>query len=80
MSYVKKAGDPEKWIPKEELIPFAYYKGKCRNAPIAWWDGKKFHYLRSKFGNIFAEEIECPENDRGYDVFFAQEIIYNPRT
>ena len=78
MTYECRIGDPYTWIPKENLIPFAYYKGKCRNAPIAMWDGKKFFYIRRKFIDTFVEEINCPEDDRGFDVFFAQELIYNP--
>lgn len=73
--YTKKAGDPNTWIPKEQLEEGAWYKGKCRNNSVAWYVGGKFHYLRYKFGNVFAEELPCPEDDQGFDVFFAQEKI-----
>lgn len=32
-------------------------------------------YWCTKFGCIFAEEIECPEDDRGYDLFYALEKL-----
>lgn len=73
MTYEYRIGDPPKgaWIPKENLEADAWYEGKCRNASYARWDGIRFHYLRHKFGEKFWEEIECPEDDRGFDVFFA---------
>ena len=73
--YTKRVGDPDKWIPKEELVEGARYVGKCRNATDALWNGKVFIYRRYKFGTSFMEEIECPEDDRGFDVFFAQEKL-----
>lgn len=72
--YQKRSGDPEKWIPKDQLVEGQWYDGKCRNASRAQWKDGKFHYRRFKFGDSFLEEIECPENDRGYDVFFAQHV------
>ena len=73
--YTKRAGDLDTWIPKEELKVGITYKGKCRNADKAVWNGTRFVYIRHKFGTSFEEEIECPEDDRGFDVFFAQEKI-----
>jgi hypothetical protein len=70
MGYIKKAGDPDKWIPKEELKEGMWYEGKCRNSDTARWKEGKFHYQRYKCGSWFWDELECPENDRGYDVFF----------
>jgi hypothetical protein len=75
MTYQYRSGDPPTWIPKEELVEGATYKGKCRNADTAVWKNGKFEYTRYKFGFTFLEEIECPEDDRGFDVFFAQEKL-----
>lgn len=65
---------------KKELIHGFYYKGRCRNAVVARWNGElqKFIYRRHKFGNTFLEEICCPEDDHIWDVFYAEEII-SPR-
>lgn len=62
-------------IKKSELKAGAYYIGECRNASIARWNGKVFHYLRSKFGNVFAEEINHPEDDNGFDLFIPMEEV-----
>ena len=63
-------------IKKEDLVVGAYYQGRCRNASIARWDGEVFLYWRSKFGNVFLEEIHCPEDDPHFDVFVAEERIH----
>lgn len=70
--YTYRSGDPPKdsWIKKENLVTGAWYKGRCRNADYAQWNGTQFVYLRHKFGFSFLEEIEHPEDDRGFDVFF----------
>lgn len=57
-------------IPLQELETGKYYFGTCRNARVAKWDGKVFTYIRSKFGERFPENINHPENDDGYDLFF----------
>ena len=75
MTYQYRAGDRKDWIPKEQLEVGAEYAGHCRNASKATWNGERFVYTRHKFGSSFLEEIECPEDDRGYDVFFAEEKI-----
>lgn len=61
-------------IPKSELVRGIYYKGRCRNATVARWDGERFHHWRTKFGYTFLEEIKCPEDEHHYDVFYAQEV------
>jgi hypothetical protein len=66
--------DTPKHIPKEELRP-GWYRGRCRNAPVAYWNGEVFLYIRHKFGSYFIEEIQCPEDEHLYDVFYAQERI-----
>ena len=62
-------------IAKEDLIVGKKYKGHCRNASEAVWDGKCFEYTRYKFGDSYQERIRCPEDFIGYDVFYAQELI-----
>lgn len=66
-----------KHIPKEQLIHGFYYKGQCRNATVARWNGEeqKFIHFRTKFGQMFLEEICCPEDDALWDVFYAEEAI-----
>lgn len=78
MAYTKRLGDLDNWIPKEQLIEGQWYKGKCRNAGEAKWENGKFIYRRYKLGYWFLDEVECPEDDRGFDVFFAQEKIDPP--
>ena len=64
-------------IRKTELVHGAYYRGQCRNATVARWNGEKqkFIHFRTKFGNVFLEEICCPEDDQVWDVFYAEEVI-----
>jgi hypothetical protein len=56
-------------IEKKDLVVGSYYVGECRNAYVAKWDGDLFWYLRTKFGDTFAESIHHPEDDDGYDLF-----------
>ena len=56
-------------IPKNKLIIGKTYIGDCRNATEATWDGEKFTYMRTKFGNTYPEKINHFEDDNGYDLF-----------
>lgn len=56
-------------IPKDELVVGKTYIGNCRNATEAVWDGEKFTYMRTKFGNTYPETINHFQDDDGYDVF-----------
>lgn len=56
-------------LPKSKLIEGETYIGSCRNSDTAVWDGKKFHYQRTKFGYTYDEPINHFEDDDGYDVF-----------
>lgn len=56
-------------ISKEKLIKGGTYIGSCRNAEEAVWNGKKFIYIRHKFGATYTEEINHFQDDDGYDVF-----------
>ena len=44
-------------ISKEDLKIGKLYKGSCRNASYAEWNGVKFLYERYKFGNSYIEFI-----------------------
>lgn len=63
----------EDHIPKQDLVKGMYYKGRCRNATVARWDGTRFRYWRTKFNMTFLEYIYCPEDDNVFDVFYASE-------
>ena len=58
-------------ISKAELEVGKEYRGNCRNASKATWDGEKFWYKRCKFGCTYDESINHYEddNEHGYDVF-----------
>ena len=60
------------FIAVTKLKAGAYYEGHCRNASIARWNGRVFVYWRYKLGERFLEEINAPENDSVYDVFYAE--------
>ena len=62
-------------VPKELLETGEYYIGQCRNASVARWNGKVFVYWRTKFNDTFLEEIKCPEDDKVYDVFYAEKKV-----
>jgi hypothetical protein len=64
-------------IAKADLVHGAYYYGSCRNASVARWNGEteRFIYWRHKFGDRFAEEINHPEDDDGFDLFKPREIV-----
>lgn len=65
-------------IDKKDLKAGVWYKGECRNASVAFWDGHKFTHMRYKLGAWFPETIACPEDEEHYDVFYPQgEIITN---
>lgn len=61
-------------IKKENLMVGHSYKGICRNADVAIWDGKVFWYDRHKFGSVYKESINHFEDDDGYDVFIPFEV------
>jgi hypothetical protein len=67
-------------IPKADLKHGLYYKGRCRNADIARWNGETqmFYHWRHKFGAKFVEKIHCPEDEQHYDVFVAYALLPEP--
>jgi hypothetical protein len=62
-------------IQKKNLIAGKRYKGYCRNADAAVWNGMEFVYVRHKFGCTFDEKIKHFEDDDGYDVFVPYRVI-----
>lgn len=56
-------------IPKSQYVVGQTYIGHCRNAEEAIWDGKRFDYERYKWGSTFRDQVECPEDEVGYDIF-----------
>lgn len=56
-------------IPKDKLEIGATYKGDCRNANEATWNGKCFEYKRYKFGEWQDAKINHFQDDNGYDLF-----------
>ena len=64
-------------IPINELEKDVWYEGTCRNASKAIWNGEKFLYERTKFGDTFFEEINHFQEDDGYDVFVPLKKIEN---
>ena len=64
-------------IPKAQLVHGQYYRGRCRNADVARWNGdlNMFFHWRRKFGEVFLETIHCPEDEKQWDVFVAEEAI-----
>ena len=67
-------------IAKADLLHGAYYEGHCRNASIARWNAEtnRFVYWRYKFGDTFAEDINHPEDDNGYDLFKPYRKVDQP--
>lgn len=63
-------------LPKKDMRHGWWYLGRCRNTPVAVWDGVKqeFVYLRVKFGQIFEERLPHVEDDPDgkYDVFIPE--------
>lgn len=59
-------------IRKSDLKVGHFYYGHCRNADYAMWLGTEFVHDRYKFGTVFLETINHPEDDNGYDFFTPQ--------
>jgi hypothetical protein len=51
--------DYDAGLKKAQLIDRAYYRGICRHATEARWDGvrQRFYHWRTKLGSTFVEEI-----------------------
>lgn len=62
-------------IPKNKLIWHRRYKGKCRNASEAIWNGEYFEYLTKDCGQPCFETIKHFEDEPIFDVFIP---LYGP--
>lgn len=56
-------------IPKNKLIWHRRYKGKCRNATEAIWDGEYFKHIAKDCGQTYLEKIKHFEDESEFDVF-----------
>lgn len=67
----------EKFITKADLKHGAYYKGRCRNAQYARWNGdtQLFWHWRTKFTTKYLESTHHPDDDKVYDVFYPHEEL-----
>ena len=73
-------------VHEQEMLPMgvlehgAYYHGDCRNATIARWNAEtqRFVYIRTKFGNVFPEDIEYWVEGHPLDEFKPYGKIENP--
>lgn len=64
-------------IAKKDLKKNTYYRGKCRNAKVALWNGFEFVHMRYKFG-YYIDSVNHLEDDNGYDLFVPVRIEENP--
>lgn len=62
-------------IRKEDLVAGKYYKGNCRNASVAKWNGSKFDYMRYKWGSYCKDSLCYPTDDLYFDVFIPYAVV-----
>lgn len=69
-------GIMRKIIPLAEMETGVIYKGQCRNATYAHWNGRKFVHQRTKFFDTFLEDIDHPENELNprVDIFVVEKV------
>lgn len=65
-------GNIRRILPVDLMERDVVYKGQCRNAKYAYWNGVKFIHLRTKWSETFLEGIHHPENEHHYDVFLVE--------
>jgi hypothetical protein len=65
-------------IPKKDLKKNTYYRGKCRNAKVALWNGFEFVHMRYKFGSFLLDSVNHLEDDDGFDLFVPLREEPNP--
>ena len=63
-------------IRKEDLVVGKYYKGNCRNASVAKWNGSKFDYMRYKWGSYYKDSLCYPTDEDHFDVFIPYQVLY----
>jgi uncharacterized protein (DUF433 family) len=70
-------------LPKEHLEHGRYYRGRCRNATIARWNGdeQRFYHWREKFDRVFIETIRYPtdEEEPWWDVYDVVDELTCPK-
>lgn len=64
-------------VAKKDLVDGVTYKGSCRNATEARWNAELncFIYQRYKFGSVYDDTCNHPEDDDGFDLFVPMEEI-----
>lgn len=62
-------------IPLNKLEINKKYKGICRNADEAIWNGENFVYIRTKFNMKFEEKINHFEVEEYFDAFIPYEKL-----
>lgn len=65
-------------IRKSDLVKNRYYRGKCRNAKVALWNGFEFVYMRFKHGEYRIDAVNHLEDDNGLDLFVPLRVEENP--
>lgn len=70
----------EDMLAKKDLVHGEYYRGICRHAFIARWDGESQHFVhwRTQFGLGFVEVIKHPDDEKKWDVFTPLSHINKP--
>ena len=60
-------------LKKPQLVAGHWYRCndtfKSREVDEAQWTGTVFRYVRTKFGHRFWDEIDHPDDDRGFAIF-----------
>jgi len=57
-------------LAKSELKVGAYYEGECRNSDVARWNGKVFLFWRSKFRDVFIDDVpHFEDREHGMDYY-----------
>lgn len=73
LTYHHCPGDPDKWIPRDQLVNNTWYIGDSRNAGVAIWFHGQFHHYSGQYNEWY--QLDCPEcGERGDDVFFPLEV------
>lgn len=69
----------ESFIPKNDLIDDAWYRGYNRNTDKGIWNAKKsrFEFIRIKFGEWRMDWSRHPEDDDEMALFYPFEYICN---
>jgi hypothetical protein len=58
-------------LSKSELKIGSYYEGECRNSGVARWNGNVFLFWRSKFADVYIDNVPHFEDEEPGMDFFA---------